>query len=150
MNLAYAFVAFSLSAWTLCTYFYNNPIIFEPIIWLKIIYIVSYFMLISQCIFVYVFPRRISEKFWPYLSIILITFFPSAYFLLFTNDVVVLVVNYREISTSIAQMGGAYLFYTLPNVLGTLLLSIYFLKKSKWFSGHEKAQIHIYIAGIVL
>src|SRR5690606_28206579 len=51
---------------------------------------------------------------------------------------------------SIAKMGPGYLVYTLPNVLGILLIGTYFFLKSRKFIGYEKAQVHFYILGALL
>jgi signal transduction histidine kinase len=149
-NIVYAISVFSIALWALFTFFYNNPIILEPAIWLKIVYISSYGMLIAQLMFAYYFPKRIKSGFWYYALPIIITLIPSFYVLMIEDTVVISAMYYSKEFISIAQMGPGYFVYTLPNVLGLFLIAIYFFLKSKSFIGYEKAQVHFYILGALL
>jgi signal transduction histidine kinase len=44
-------------------------------------------------------------------------------------------------------MGPGYLIYIIPNILGILILSIYFLLKGKKFTGFSRVQIQYYTIG---
>lgn len=149
-NIVYAISVFSIALWALFTFFYNNPIIFEPVVWLKIVYISSYGMLIAQLMFAYYFPKVGKAGFWYYALPIIITLIPSFYVLMIEDSVVLSAMYYSREYVSIAQMGSGYFVYTLPNVLGIFLIAIYFLQKSKSFIGYEKAQVHFYILGALL
>lgn len=149
-NIVYAISVFSIAIWALVTFFYNNPVLFTPDYWLKIVYVASYGMLIAQMMFAYYFPKRIPGKFWLFALPLFILLIPSAYVLLVEDSVVITATHYPELFISIAQMGPGYLVYTLPNTLGILLIAAYFLNKSKQFIGYEKAQVHFYILGALL
>lgn len=149
-NIVYAISVFSIAIWTLVTFFYNNPVLFTPDYWLKIVYVASYGMLIAQMMFAYYFPKRIPGKFWLFALPLFILLIPSAYVLLVEDSVVITATHYPELFISVAQMGPGYLVYTLPNTLGILLIAAYFLNKSKQFIGYEKAQVHFYILGALL
>ena len=149
-NIVYAISVFSIAIWALVTFFYNNPVIFAPDNWLKIVYVVSYGMLIAQMMFAYYFPKRIPGKFWIFALPLFILLVPSAYVLLVEDTVVLTATHYPELFISVAEMGPGYLVYTLPNTLGILLIAVYFLNKSKQFIGYEKAQVHFYILGALL
>lgn len=149
-NIVYAISVFSIAIWALVTFFYNNPVLFTPDYWLKIVYVASYGMLIAQMMFAYYFPKRIPGKFWLFALPLFILLIPSAYVLLVEDSVVITATHYPELFISVAQMGPGYLVYTLPNTLGILLIAAYFLNKSKQFIGYEKAQVHFYILGALL
>ncbi len=149
-NIVYALNVFSIAIWIILTYFYNNPVVFPPDVWLKIVYLASYGMLFTQLLFAYYFPRKIKGKFYLYLIPILITLIPSIYVLLFKDSVIVSAINYRSLHLSVARMGPDYWIYTLPNVLGIFLIAPYFLSKSKLFTGYEKAQVRFYVIGTLL
>lgn len=149
-NIVYAISVFSIAIWALVTFFYNNPVLFTPDYWLKIVYVASYGMLIAQMMFAYYFPKRIPGKFWLFALPLFILLIPSAYVLLVEDSVVITATHYPELFISVAQMGPGYLVYTLPNTLGILLIAAYFLNKSKQFIGYEKAQVHFYTLGALL
>lgn len=141
----YLFMAFSIGNWSLATFFYNNPVIFDAKTWLTIVYILSYFLLISQGFFMYYFPRKIPVKFWRYFLIILILIIPSFWSLVFTERVVVDVIHFPSVFLSIASMGDLYILHMAPNVLGTIFLAYYFFKKQNWFEGFERSQMQLHL-----
>lgn len=149
-NIVYAISVFSIAAWALSIFIYNNPLYLEPALWLKIVYVASYGMLLAQMMFAYIFPRRVPSRFWLYMLPIVITLIPSAYVLLVEDTVVLSATHYGNLYLSIAEMGSGYFIYTLPNILGICLIAWYFLNKSKKFIGYEKAQIHFYMLGTLL
>ena len=146
-NITYALVVLGISTWTISTYFYNNPSYLPAEQWLKIVYIASYFMLVTQAIFVYFFPRKTKDNFGIYFSILLLSAIPSIYVLIFQDSVVESVIHKPDEFISIATMGSGYLLYILPNTLGVIFLSIYCARKSRNFTGFEKSQIKFYILG---
>lgn len=146
-NIVYALNVFAIAIWVVCTYFYNNPVWFSPKIWLKIVYVASYGILFTQLLFAYYFPRKIEGKLIYYIIPIILVLVPSVYVLLVRGSVIDSVAHYPESFISIAKMGPDYWIYTLPNVLGILLIAPYFLLKSKAFTGYEKAQVRFYILG---
>lgn len=149
-NIVYALNVFSIAIWIILTYFYNNPIVYSPKIWLKMVYVSSYGMLFTQLLFAYYFPRKIEGKLMYYVIPIVLTLIPSLYVLLVKNSVIDSVVHYPDSFISVAKMGPDYWIYTLPNVLGILLIAPFFLFKSKAFTGYEKAQVRFYIIGALL
>lgn len=149
-NITYFFVTIAISIWVFVTYFYNNPFLFNTTTWLEIVYIASYLMLFTQMLFVYFFPRKISDNFMIYAIVIILTLLPSI-FVLFLKDTVILSTTHLPSEyRTIAEMGSGYIIYTIPNVLGIVLLSIYFLRKGKKFVGYEKVQVNLYVLGSLL
>jgi len=146
-NIVYAVSVSSISVWIVLTYLYNNPSFWEPELWLKFVYLASYGMLLAQLGFAYFFPRKKKDKFWYFAIPIILSIIPSFYVLIIQDSVIVSAVSYPDKFMSIAQMGGGYFIYTLPNTLGIFLLAVYFLNKSKSFIGYEKAQINFYVLG---
>jgi signal transduction histidine kinase len=104
-------------------------------------------MLISQALLVYYFPERSKKKFFVIFGIIILTIIPSLYVLIFQDSVILSVENFPDRFRSIAQMGPGYFIYTIPNTLGILILSIYFLLKGRGFTGFSKVQIQYYTIG---
>ncbi|HQG57931.1 MAG TPA: HAMP domain-containing sensor histidine kinase [Candidatus Dojkabacteria bacterium] len=150
INWAYVFVVVSINLWSLSTYFYNSPSFLSAEIWLKIVYITSYLMSISNAFFVYTFPSRVNIPFWKYIIPIILTIIPSIVFLLNTDYVIMGVTHVEGTFTSIAQMGWGYIVYIIPNVLALLFLSIYLFRKSTRYLGYEKAQLQWYLVGALL
>ena len=146
-NKAYAIAVFSIAIWSLTMFFYNNPIWLTAKEWLILVYIASYLMLISQSLLVYYFPEKSKKNFFIILGIILLTIIPSLYVLLVQDSVILSAEHFPNEYKSIAQMGPGYLVYTIPNILGILILSIYFLLKGRNFTGFNKVQIQYYTIG---
>lgn len=146
-NISYAFVIVSLALWSIATYFYNNPILFSPYIWLQIVYILSYLMLFSQAVFVYFFPTKSKRIFWLFFLPVVLSIIPSAFELLYTQNVIREVIHYPDRFLSVASMGSSYFIYTIPNFGALAFLSIYFFRKSRRYIGFEKSQMTWYIIG---
>jgi signal transduction histidine kinase len=146
-NRAYAFAVGSIAIWVFATFFYNNPVFLNAKEWLILVYLASYLMLISQAILVYYFPERSKKKFLLILGLILLTIIPSFYVLVIQDSVIISAQYLAEQGRSIAQMGSGYFIYTVPNLLGILILSIYFLLKGRRFTGFNKVQIQYYTIG---
>lgn len=150
INWSYVFVVISVNLWSLSTYYYNAPEFLSPEIWLKIVYITSYLMSISNALFVYTFPSRVNIPFWKYIIPIIITIIPSIYFLLNTDSVIISVTHLEGTFNTVAQMGWGYIVYVIPNVLSLMFLSVYLFLKSKRYFGYEKAQLKWYLVGALL
>jgi signal transduction histidine kinase len=149
-NIVYAISVFSIAAWTICTFFYNNNIFWNSKDWLKAVYVTSYGMLLAQILFTIFFPRRIKSNLVFYLIPILLSFIPSIYVLLVKDSVILSVINKPDLYLSVAQMGADYWIYTLPNMLGIFLLAVYFYNKSRDLVGYEKAQSQFYMLGALI
>ena len=148
--LSYSMVVVSIILWSLATFLYNNSLFFGSVLGLKIIYVLSYVMLLTNCWFIYIFPSKISTKLNVFFFVIILLLIPSVYVLLFKDNVVVSVIYDATNSTSIAQMGSGYLIYILPNIMGFVLLSGYFLVKLKRTKGYEKSQMLLFLIGSIV
>lgn len=149
-NIVYAISVSSISLWSVFTYLYNNPTLLSAENWLIAVYISSYGMLFAQMLFAYHFPKKVKSNFLIYAIPVFLTLLPSIYVLIIKQSVVVSAIHIEEDFLSIATLGQGYLMYTLTNVLGLLLLTVYFLRKSSKFVGYEKAQIQFYVLGALL
>ena len=149
-NVTYLLVNFAISLWSISIFFYNNPTHFDTNTWLKIVYGSSYFMLFSQMVFVYFFPKKLKDNFFVYSLLIFVALLPSAYVLFFKENVILSTEYISEEFKTVAKMGPGYIVYTIPNLLGIVFLSIYFLRKGAKFVGYEKVQIKFYVLGSLL
>ncbi|HOU75998.1 MAG TPA: HAMP domain-containing sensor histidine kinase [Candidatus Dojkabacteria bacterium] len=150
MVFSYTTVVLSIILWSIATFLYNNTSLLGNVTGLKVIYILSYVMLLANCWFIYIFPSKITTKMNLMFLLIVILLIPSIYVLLFRDNVVISVVYDKANATSIAHMGPGYLVYTLPNVVGFFMLSTYFFLKLKRTVGYEKSQVIYFLAGSVL
>lgn len=150
MVFSYASVVISIILWSIATFLYNNNVLFGSVLGLKIIYILSYVMLLANCWFIYIFPSKITTRMNYLFILIVLLLFPSMYVLLFEDTVVVSVTYDQASATSIATMGSGYLVYILPNVAGFFILSIYLFLKLKRTVGYERSQILYFLVGSVL
>ena len=148
-NVVYAFSVISIALWIIFTYLYNNPGASPPKMWLTMVYIASYGMLFAQILFAYFFPKRTDSKFYPYIIPIILALIPSVYVLMVKDSVIDSVVHDPNRFLSIAKMGPDYWIYTLPNLLGIILIPIYYLNKSKTFTGYEKVQSRFFMIGVL-
>lgn len=148
-NIVYALSVFSISVWMFFVYLYNNPGSFDPKYLLKLVYIFSYGMLFSQMIFGYFFPRKTETNFLYLFLPILFLSLLGLYVLLIEDSVVLSVVHYPEKYISIATMGKGYVVHMLPSIVGGLIISIFFFRKSKRLIGYEKAQSRFYLIGVL-
>lgn len=149
-NKAYALAVTSIAIWSLATYFYNNPLFLDAKQWLIIVYLTSYLMLISQAVLVYFFPEKSDKDFLVVLGVLFLTIIPSFYVLVIQNSVILSATNLPDQFRSIAEMGPGYFVYTIPNTLGILILSVYFLFKGSKFTGFNKVQIQYYTIGALV
>lgn len=149
-NIVYALSVFSIAVWMIFIYLYNNPGSFDPKYLLKIVYISSYGLLFTQMVFGYFFPRKTQTNFFYFFSPIFLLALVGLYVLLIEDSVVLNVVNYPERYLSIAEMGKGYLLHMLPNIIGGLIIAVFFFRKSKNLVGYEKAQSRFYLIGVLL
>ncbi|NMC36606.1 hypothetical protein GYA49_06225 [Candidatus Beckwithbacteria bacterium] len=61
-NQAFFFIAFWFVVWSICLFFYQYPLVFTSVFWIKATYFSASFISIGLLILSYVFPREISEK----------------------------------------------------------------------------------------
>lgn len=148
-NIVYALSVFSISVWMLFIYLYNNPGSLDPKNLLKLVYVFSYGMLFTQMIFGYFFPRKTETNFLYLFIPILLLSLVGLYVLLIEDSVVLSVIHYPEKYISIAKMGKGYVIHMLPNIIGGLIISIFFFRKSKSLIGYEKAQSRFYLIGVL-
>ena len=148
-NVVYSLSVISIALWIVFTYLYNNPGSSSPKFWLKMVYIASYGMLLAQLLFAYFFPKRTKSKFYPFVIPIVLALIPSIYVLLIKDSVIDSVIHYPDTFLTIAKMGPDYWIYTLPNLLGIILIPIYYLNKSKTFTGYEKVQSRFFMIGVL-
>lgn len=148
-NRVYALSILSISAWMISIYFYNNPGDFDPKMLLKIVYLLSYGMILTQFVFAYYFPRKTKTNLLLFSPVVVLLGLAGLFELLIQDSVVLSVINYPEKYLSIAQMGSGYLIHMLPSIIGGIVISVFFYKKSQKLVGYEKAQSNFYLIAVL-
>lgn len=143
----YFFSVFFLGLWSLCIFFYSNPILFDTTIWLKIVYTAAYCMTLGLILFARVYPEELKKKFKTFFLIISSYMFVMTIFLWFTNLVVVDTYNLVGEFNSIAKMGSLYFFYGLPEFITAVYVVGYYIRQARILKGIEKRQVQLYVVG---
>lgn len=146
----YFFSAFFLGLWSLCIFFYTNPILFDTTIWLKIVYTAAYCMTLGLILFARVYPEELKKKFKTFFLIIGSYMLIMTILMWFTNLVVVDTYNVAESFNSIATMGPLYFFYGLPEFITAIYIVGYYIRQTKILKGIEKRQVQLYVVGGIL
>ncbi len=109
VNISFALFTFSIGLWAFCFYFYFYPIIFSQLMWIKLVYLVSLFMVPPALYFISCFPvERIKSLIFPAV-IYGIFSIPLIWLLFFTNLWVEKVVIYPWGPQTVT--GTGYIFY---------------------------------------
>ena len=143
----YFFSVFFLGLWSLCIFFYSNPILFDTTIWLKIVYTAAYCMTLGLILFARVYPEELKKKFKTFLLLIGSYMLVMTIIMWFTNLVVVDTQNISGDFNSIATMGRLYFFYGLPEFITAIYIVGYYIRQAKILKGIEKRQVQLYVVG---
>lgn len=146
-NILYSLVLLFICLWSMGLYFYSNPILFDAKTWLKIVYILSYVMVLSQGFFAYFFPEKKNIPYKPNAIAVGFLMIIGLYLLLFTDTVIINVFTSVENHISIATMGWGYFVYSIPIFMGMIFLASHMYRKSKLLTGIESSQLRMYLAG---
>lgn len=146
----YLISAFTMALWPVSLFFYNHPIILNPTIWLKIVYLVSIYFQLSTLSFVYLFPRKIPIKGEKIVGFILVLLTILFGWILFTTDSIVQSAHINPNTTiPIAEMGHGYVYYNFFIMLISVFTFIVVVKKYKLLHGLEKLQIKFFTLAIL-
>ncbi len=143
----YFFSVFFLGIWSLCIFFYSNPILFDTTIWLKIVYTAAYCMTLGLILFARVYPEELKNKFKTFFLLIGLYMLVMTIIMWFTNLVVIDTYNVAGDFNSIATMGPLYFFYGLPEFITAIYIVGYYIKQAKILKGIEKRQVQLYVVG---
>lgn len=146
--MGFSIFALSLTLWTLAFYFYEHPFFLSSLVWIKVIYLVVFFMIFSLSYFSYYFP--VEGKKFPFLLLSIYCLFaiPQIWLLLFTNLWIKDVVNK---SWGIATILGPA--YIIPSIFWSIFTSLVFIRWIKLYrniKGIGKMQLRFVFIGIFL
>jgi signal transduction histidine kinase/small basic protein len=146
-NLSFALFTFFVGLWAFCFYFYLNPIFLSSLIWIKIIYFISFLMIPPAAYFFSCFPFRRVKSFVLPALIYIIFCIPLVLILFFSNLwVKEVIVSPRGPETI---TGPAYPFYFLFIGLSSSWGIYYLLKNYYIAKGILKTQLNFIFLGLL-
>ena len=152
VNIAYFLCTLTMGIWSLGLFLFDNPVFFNSVQWLKIVYIISYLMTFAQLFFVAAFNDSLRSKFkYVLIGLIIPLFFYGLYVLLIKNSVV-LGTSYDSVSHSvIAIMGNDYLFYFIPILVSLVFMfAIQIILGQKRIGLKKKQSSYYWVAGFFM
>jgi len=147
-NFSFALFAFFIAIWSICFYFYFNPIVFSHLIWIKIVYLIAFPMIPAILYFSFYFPQaKIKSFLLPGITYTVCTL-PLIWLLLFTDLWVKEIIIYPWGPQTVTG-NGYFLFFLFVGFWGFLIF--YNLAKSYFSSsGIVKTQLKFIFFGIFL
>jgi len=148
VNISFALFTFFIALWSLCFYFYFYPIIFSHLIWIKLVYLVAFFIIPPALYFLFSFPIRRVKSFLLPGIIYTICSLILTWFLFFTDLWVKEVIVYPLGPQTIT--GSVYFLYFL--FVGILVVPAFYNLIRNYFSfkGVLKAQLKFILIGVFL
>ena len=148
VNISFILFTFFLGLWSLCFYFYFHPIIFSHLIWIKLVYFVSFFIIPPALYFLFNFPVRKVKSFVLPGVIYIICSLILSYFLFFSNLWVREVIVHSWGPETIT--GNIYFVYFLFVGIITIFTFYSLIKSYLSLKGILKAQLKFILLGIFL
>jgi signal transduction histidine kinase len=145
-NISLSVFAMSSAFWCVSLYFYENPIIYTPRLWITLVFFFVFFMVGSTLYFSFVFPNGNPKA--ALIPIIFYSIFslPFVYLLLFTKYWIKNVIVVSG-STSII-MGPFYIFWGVFNMLFGMWIIDNFIKRYKESGPLNRLQLRYVFMGI--
>ncbi len=146
INISFALFTLSIGLWAFCFYFYFHPIIFSQLIWIKLVYLLSLFMVPPALYFILCFPaQRIKSLLLPGIFYVFFSI-PLLWLLFFTNLWVEKVVIYFGEPQTITGIG--YIFYFI--FIGAVALFGFYnlIKNYLAAKGILKNQLKFFLLGV--
>jgi signal transduction histidine kinase len=145
-NLSLSIFALSSAFWCVCLYFYENPVIYTPRLWITLVFFFVFWMIGSTLYFSFVFPNgNAKEANFPTL-LYSISSLPFLYILIFTNYWVkdITVINGSTFTTT----GSLYGYWGAFNALFGIWIVNNFIKRYKSSNPLNKLQLRYVFLGI--
>ena len=152
VNMAYFYCTTTIGLWSLALYFYDNPVLFDSVAWLKIVYVISYLMTFAQIFFVIRFYGEISKKYLFLFLSLLTGLFSYGIYLLLVKESVILGTSFdANTQTVVADMGLDYVWYFIPILVSLVFLFYMHIARGNQQEGLKKKQSQYYwIAGFCM
>ncbi len=150
LNRAYFLCTFTMALWSFFLFLYGKPLILTSEFWLKMVYMVSYLMAISQLLFVVRFNPNTNLKSFYWLIILLTPLLAYGLYLLLGKESVILSVELEK-DIMVANMGQDYLIYSVPIFIMLSLMFYIHIAEIKNYSGVKRKQaVHYVVAGFFM
>ncbi|MGA2910586.1 MAG: ATP-binding protein [Candidatus Microgenomates bacterium] len=145
-NISLSVFAASSALWCFCLYFYENPVLYTPRVWITLAYFFVFLMVGSTLYFSSVFPNGSTKE--ATIPVVLYTIFslPFIYFLFFTNYWIKDVVIVNAARSTIT--GPVYLYWGIFNLLSGIFIINNFIKRYKASSLLSRLQLRYVFVGI--
>lgn len=147
-QISFIIFAWIIAFWCLAMYFYERPIIFPSVVWIKIVYFAVILLFGSLLHFSFVFPSKERKSLILPLSIYFLSAVPFVYVLLFTNlwvrDVVIRPWGVETL------LGPAYVYFGIFSGFFSFWLLFNLAKKYPAIKGIGKTQLKYVFLGIIL
>lgn len=149
-NIIFAIVAAWFGIWGLCLLFYEHPIIFNSLFWIRGAYISATCMEFGIVAFTFLFPTPSFRKLWPFATIYGLFFAGVSIYYLFFTDLWVRRVEWVRPGVVETRLGPFYFFWTVGEwVLIFLSVFVLFARYKKEKSLY-KVQIQYLLIGFFI
>ncbi len=145
-NISFALFTFFIGLWAFCFYFYFHPVFFSQLVWIKLVYLISIFMIPPALYFILCFPMRRMKSLFPFVMLYTACSLPLIWLLFFTDHWVEEVIVYPWGPQTVT--GSGYVFYFIF-VGAVALFGFYNLTKNYLAArGILKAQLKFFLLGV--
>lgn len=145
-NISLSIFAISSALWCVSLYFYENPIIYTPRLWITLVYFFVFIMVGSTLAFSFVFPNENAKAALIPVALYSLISLPFIYVLIFTNywikDVVVVG------ASTMTKTGPLYPFWGVFNALMGAWIVNNFVKRFKKSGSLIRLQLSYIFLGI--
>jgi len=147
-NIIFALTVFGGGLWSMSLYFYEHPLFFSSLIWIKITYLLALFLILFLFYFSFIFPTSERKNLYLPLSLGIILSLPLIYILIFTRLwIKEVVIREGEVQTI---LGPFYIFLALYAFIFLFWIIYNLVKKYLSSSGINKERLKYLFFGIIL
>ncbi|MFA5933374.1 MAG: ATP-binding protein [Microgenomates group bacterium] len=150
INQIFFFISFLYGVWAFCLLFYEFPVIFNSIFWIKATYLVISINEISIMAFAFIFPKPSFRRLWPVGGLYSLFFISLTVYLLFFTDTWVVDVVIDPVKGLHTVIGKNYIWWASA-IWGELFLAIsIFLLNIKNLQGRNRTQLIYFLSSFSL
>ncbi len=143
LSLSYAFWSFSL-------FFYQNPIIFSSFFWIRLTYVLVVVFISFVLVFSFIFPIRVSSKFFKIGSFVGVTYILFSIWLLFFTPWFVTRVVHDPHKGLQTILGSGYLWWGVYSWFPLIIASLNIAGKTKKVNRLVKIQMNYFWAAFTI
>ncbi|MFH1536283.1 MAG: ATP-binding protein [Patescibacteria group bacterium] len=150
INRMFFLVCFLIGFWALCLLFYEFPIIFTSLFWIKATYVVVSLAVISVLRFSFIFPAPVYRRCWVFSYFSSVIYIGVTIWLLFFTNSWVLGVSRTSQSGLQTHLGTGYIVWSFMIWIEFGWALFNFVSNSLKLKGFQKAQLLYLFVGLGL